>query len=215
METPTLKKLRTIVPGTLIIAGAIPFYTFWTGKPVSEIKGFDFLFVGATAVVAYALGAIYNLYCLRAVFNGKSHARITANIKRRLLSIRTRPLPPSRQEELLHSNDLMNVFYALVDTNETLKERAKLVRDNGLTWSSIADATVLGVVFASLHLTLWLTTGYEPFLYWGLVAASVAVVAGIFFHPRAERRHIELSNAQLDFIAHQMKNEAVQKVNAL
>jgi len=216
MDIGTLKKLRAIVPGTLIMLGALPMYTYVTDEPLSSIQALDWLLAGAAAVVAYVLGAIYNVYCLRAMFNRNSHARITANIKHRLLAMgRTMPLTDARREELLRGNDLMDVFYALIDSRESLKERAKLVRDNGLVWSSIADVVVLGVVFASLYIPLWLIVDYAPFKIWGFASGALTLLAGFLFHPQAERRHIQLSNEQLNFIATQMKGEVETKVNAL
>jgi hypothetical protein len=214
MDTATLKKLRSIIPGTLLIAGAIPLYTFWTKKPLGSIQGVDWIFVGAGLVAAYVLGAVYNLLCLRAAFNGKSHARITANIKNRLLTLRTLPLSNARREELCRRGEVMDVFYALVDSDDTLKERAKLVRDNGLHWSTIADVVVLGVAFTSLYVALWFTTDYTPFLYW-CVASAILTLVGLLLHPLAERRHVQLSNTQLEFIANQMRVEAEQKIDAL
>ena len=215
MDVGTLKKFRAIVPGALILVGAIPAYTFLIGKPLSAIQAIDLIFFGVGAVLAYALGTLYNLFCLRAVFNGKSHERITQNIKARLLELRTAPLTPDRKQQLLTGNELMNVFYAMVDSNDSLKERAKLVRDNGLVWSSIADATVLGVAFAALYLTLGFTTNHRPFFEWGIGAGIIAFVAGGLLHPVAERRHIQLGNAQLEFIATQTTADAQQRVNAL
>src|SRR2546425_5423099 len=99
MDTGTLKKLRAIVPGTMLMLGVVPLYAFSSGRPLSSFQGVDWLFAGGVAVAAYVLGAIYNLYCLRAVFNRNSHARITANIKIRLLTIgRTAPLANARRE---------------------------------------------------------------------------------------------------------------------
>jgi hypothetical protein len=216
MDIGTLKKLRAVVPGTLLMAGAVPLYTFWTGKTLSSIQGADLVSAGVATVVAYALGAIYNLWCLRAVFNGRSHARIGANIKRRLLVIgRTQPLTDARREELLSGKELMDVFYALVDSQESLKVRAKMVYENGLLWSSVADCVVLGIMFAALYFPLWLILGYRPFLDGAIVATAVALLAAFVLHPRAEKRHIRLSDDQLDFIATQMKPQAELKINAL
>jgi len=180
------------------------------------MHGLDWVIAGAGIVVSYVLGAIYNLYGLRAVFNGNSHARIITNIKHRLLEIgRTTPLTDERKNQLERGSELMDVFYSLVDSNDTLKERAKLVRDNGLIWSTVADVTMLSTMFGALYLPLWLTTGEAQFMIWGLGAAVVALVAGLSWHPRAERRHVQLGNDQLNFIAQHLKNEASEKVNAL
>ena len=216
MDIGTLKKLRAVVPGTLLIAGLIPLYTFWTGKPISSIQGADLVSAGVAGIAAYAIGAIYSSFCWRAIFNGRSHARIGANIKHRLLAIgRTQPLADARREELLSGKELMDVFYALVDSNETLKVRAKMVYENGLYWSSVPDCVVLGTMFAALYFPLWLMSDYRPFLDWAVVASAVALLAGFVLHPRAEKKHIHLSNDQLDFIEGQMKPQAEPKINAL
>jgi len=156
MDTGTLKKLRSAVPGTLIILGLVPLYTYWTGTPLIELSKGEWLLAGVVSVVAYAIGMLYNVYCVRALFNRNSHKRIRQNIKRRLLSIgRTTPITDEKRQALLAGSALMDTFYSLVDSEDSLKEKAKLVRDNGLAWSSIADIVVLGVVFACLYLPLW------------------------------------------------------------
>jgi Flp pilus assembly protein TadB len=176
----------------------------------------DWLLAGVMSVVAYAVGMLYNMYCVRALFNRKSHNRITLNIKKRLLCMgRTVPITPQQEQALLSGNALMNTFYSLVDSQESLKEKAKLVRENGLAWSSIADIVVLGTLVACFYFPLWLLTNYSPFLYWAAIAVVLALLSAFVLHPRAERRHIALSNEQLDFIKTQMKSEVEQKVNAL
>lgn len=216
MDTGTLKKLRSVVPGTLIILGLVPLYTYWTGTHLGELSKGDWLLAGVMSVVAYAIGMLYNVYCIRALFNRNSHKRITENIKQRLLSIgRTAPITDEKRQALLAGSALMDTFYALIDSKDSLKEKAKLVRDNGLAWSSIADIVVLGVVFACLYLPLWLFTHYFLFLYWGAISGVLALASALLFHPRTERRHIALSNEQLDFIQTQMKEEVQAKVNSL
>jgi len=168
------------------------------------------------SVVAYALGMLYNVYCVRALFNRKSHKRITENIRQRLLSIgRTAPITGDKRQDLLAGSALMDTFYSLVDSQDSLKEKGKLVRDNGLAWSSIADVVVLGVVFACFYLPLWFVTNYSLFLYWGAISVVLALPSALLFHPRTEQRHIALSNEQLDFIQTQMKEEVEKKVNSL
>lgn len=216
MDTGTLKKLRSVVPGSLIILGLVPLYTYWTETPLSELSKGDWLLAGVMSIVAYAVGMLYNVYCVRALFNRKSHNRITANIKQRLLAMgRTTPTTDEKRQALMAGSALMDTFYSLVDSKDSLKEKGKLVRENGLAWSSIADVTVLGVLFACFYLPLWFFKNYPPFLYWGAISAILALLSALFFHPRAEQRHIALSNEQLDFIQTQMKDEVEKKVNSL
>lgn len=200
----------------MIIVGFVPVYTYWTGAPLSELNRGDWLIAGTISVIAYAIGMLYNVYCVRALFNRSSHKRITENITRRLLSMgRTTPITDEKRQALLAGGALMDTFYSLVDSRDSLKEKAKLVRDNGLAWSSMADIVVLGAVFACLYFPLWLFTHYSLFVYWAAISGVLALVSALLFHPQTERRHIALSNEQLDFIQTQMENEVQAKVNAL
>jgi hypothetical protein len=212
MEIEKLKILRTLFPGTLILLGLLPAYVYFTKDPV-EI---GWTLAGVGMVISYGLGTIYNLYCLRKVFNWRSHERITDNIKQRLLKIgRTLPVTRERAEEILKTRSLMDIFYKLVDSDNTLKERAKLVRENGFAWGSIADVVVLGTVFAALYLPWWLATAYSPFLIMSLICGVAAIVGRAFLHPWAEKRHIRLGNEQLDFIELHLRQEAINMVNRL
>ena len=212
MEIVTLKRNRKIVSGTLVLLGLLPLYTYWTGTPLSKLNLSHLATAGLTIVLAYGIGALYDVFCL----NRKSHTKNNDNIKLRLLSIgRTTPISPQKREELLAGSALMATFYNLVDSNDSLKEKAQRVRDNGLVWTSVADVVVVGVASICLNFPLWLFTRYANFLYWAAASAVLAIISALIVHPRVVRRHISLSNDQLDFIDTQMKREAQTKVNAL
>jgi hypothetical protein len=217
MDLSKLKDLRSIVPGALILAGAVPIYLDATGSSISELAKVDKLIPGLTmAAVAYVIGWLYNVYCLRAAANRKSHARINANIKKRLLEMgRTAAISNEKREELLAGKALMIVFYSLIDSNDSLKEKAKLVRHNGLIWSSAADVTLIGSLYAAIYLPVWLSTGRTLYLVSLLIALGAAFVARFIVHPTAEKKHISLGDDQLDFMELQMKDKVEEKVNAL
>lgn len=216
MDVGTLKNLRSVWPGVLILTGGLPLFAYVTNSTIDFSEGLQWSTLGLGLAVATVIGYAYNLYCFRAVFNRRSHTRITDNIKRRLLDMgRTAPLTPERRTALLSSGQLMLVFYSLVDTNNTLQERAKLVRSNGIVWSSIADAVVLGAVFCVLYLPIWYVTKDEQFLTWSIASGGIALLAALILHPAAEKRHIALGNDQLNFIESQLKPELIKKVDAL
>lgn len=216
MEIATLKLYRAIVPGTLIMLEGIPLYQLTTGEQITLFQGYENAVAVVGAVLAYVIGSLYNLFNSRSVFNRSSHEKITMNIKKRVLQIgRTRPLSDAERTELLEGRKLLDVFYNLIDSNESLKERARLVRNNGLIWSTCADLTVVGTCFACLYLPAGLLYFYPPFLKWGMGAAAVALLSGLLLHPLAEKRHIELSNDQLDFIDTNLQKEARSRIDAL
>jgi hypothetical protein len=218
MEIETLQKLRTYVPGAIILLGCWPGYQYFSGEEggMKFFEAFNWVTAGAALVLAYIAGSIYNAYLARGIFNSKSHERITSNIKTRLLNIgRTSPLTDEKRNELLKGRTLMNVFCGLIDSNETLKEKAKLVRKNGVVWGSLADVIVIGTFFAVLYIFWWLGSEHTPFFIWGIVSGILAAISAFVLHPRTEKRHIELGDEQLGFIESHLRDEVQTKVNSL
>jgi len=216
MDTDTLKKIRSAFPGGLIILGFTPLYTYITATQISDISPASWLITGALVVAAYGLGMIYNVYCVRALFNHCSHKKITDNIKQRLIAMgRTSPISSAKREQLMNSTVLMDIFYSLIDSKESLKEKSKLVRENGLIWGCAADLTVLGSLFSIFYFPVYLSTNYPLFLYWITTSLITSLVFAFIIHPKTEIRHIELSNEQLDYIESQLKKEVTEKVDVL
>lgn len=215
MDVGKLKTLRVVVPGTIILIEAYPIYASVYGKTLWQLLSSDLLITGFGSVVAYILGAIYNIFCIRAIFNGQSHKKIINNIKNRILDMgRTLPLTPERRSELLSGNEIIDIFYALVDSNKTLTERSKLVRDNGLKWSSVADIIVLGTFFGFLYMIIGLVLNNKLMLEFSEYSL-LTIILFWFLHPIVEKKHIALSNSQLDFIGNQLRNELIQRVDDL
>ncbi|KTT32590.1 hypothetical protein NS201_07415 [Pseudomonas oryzihabitans] len=100
----------------------------------------------------------------------------------------------------------MRIFYHLIDNDESLKEKAKLVRDNGLIWSSIADAIWLGALFSFLYLVLaYISTFYAPDKTFALTITSIMLLCIVLILyglalPKIHKEHIKLGNEQLDII---------------
>ncbi|MBA7664365.1 hypothetical protein ES703_72423 [subsurface metagenome] len=216
MELSTLKTYRKIVPGATFISFLIPAYLFFTDQ-VFEIDEAKFVFGGFGLVLAIIIGTCFSSLKIRSLRNKKTHTEIITNIKNKLIKNGlTRTVDAEEKKKVIEGRQLMNVFYYFIDNDESLKEKSKLVRDNGLFWTSTADVAILGCFFTWLYFLLILFFGAEPLLVFaGLSIGFIGLLSGAILHPLSVRNHIVLGNEQLEFIFTNYKKELQDKINGL
>ncbi|WP_421711534.1 hypothetical protein [Alcanivorax sp.] len=217
MELSTLKKLRKIVPGTVFLFFSVPVYQFFVDDLFKIDDSLKFSLEGYGAVLAIIIGSFFGTLKIRSLRNETTHKEINENIKSRLLA---EGLAEQRSEEekdeIKNSRKLMHVFYHLIDNDQSLKEKSKLVRDNGLIWTSTADVAILGCFFSWLYLILILIFGVDGLLVSaGLMIGSIGLISGAILHPRTVKEHISLGNEQIEFILTNHKDELQRRVTEL
>lgn len=217
MELTTLKRLRKIVPGTIFLFFCIPIYLYVTHNLFSFDDALKFTTGSLGAALAFVIGTLFSGLKIRSLRNKKSLEQINNNIKAKLIEHGlTTAQDPAKIEKIKASKQLMHIFYHFVDNDASLKEKSKLVKDNGLTWTSTADLAILGCVFCWLYFILILVLGAEPlFFIAGLLIGILGLISGAVLHPMAAKEHINLSNEQLGFIFTNYKKELQERVTAL
>jgi len=217
MELSTLKKYRKIVPGATFIFFLIPVYQYFTDQVFKVDEAVKFVIEGYGSVLAFIIGTFFSSLKIRRIRNKKTHAEIDSNIKSKLIEHGlTIDVDESKKKEIMSSRQLMYVFYYFIDNDKSLKEKSKLVRDNGLTWTSTADVAILGCVFSWLYFILILIVGVKPlFVFSGLLIGCIGFLSGAILHPLSVKNHIDLGNEQLEFIFCNYKKELQKKVNGL
>ncbi len=217
MELSRLKTLRKIVPGGAFLLFSFPMYKYATDNVFNLDDALAFPIEGIGAVLAFVIGTFFSSLKIRSVRNSKTHEQITDNIKSKLIAHGlTTEIEKSRIEKIKSSRQLMNIFYYFIDNNESLKEKAKLVRDNGLIWTSTADIAILSCLFCWIYFVLILF--FEPellFVSAGLIIGCIGLLSGAILHPRAVKDHIDLGNEQIEFIVTNHKKELQEKVTGL
>jgi hypothetical protein len=139
MSKETLKTLRILVPGVILLLFFLPLYTgsldpLKIVSSLGELK--DLLYL----VVILPLGALYYVLDLRGPFLRPSLEKIHQNLHEKLLSPFADDLGISTSAAHLRTDRrLLDIFYFFIDNDESLKERSKNIYLNGLVWSSIAD----------------------------------------------------------------------------
>jgi hypothetical protein len=148
MELVVLQTVRLLAPGVMIylLLVGICWATRWCELTVpNKLEDITKLF----AVVV--LGTIYNISDLTEWSNRKYFDRVNQNLTIRL----TEPFKndPEVPKNLTWSKVRL-VFYKIVDSDESLKVKAKLAYRNGAFWASVADLRVISAIGCVVFLCL-------------------------------------------------------------
>jgi len=208
MEQTTLKYLRVLIPGLIILIGLLPIKNELIGFGVN-LDGLDYNY---TILFAITLGAIYYQLDIQRLITSPSYHLINKNIYDRLLKIYSKEIDAKNKKHILNDGSYMRVFYNIVDNDESLKQKANLVRFNGIFWTSSADIFIISLVYCCLY-------HYNIFIASNNIALSKALViimwAALFLHIISVRKHIKLGNSQLKIIDQLYKTKVESKIDAI
>lgn len=199
MEQDLLKKLRIIVPGCLIFFAflSVIMVKFAVKDLFSTIAIVDIVYF---IIIVFALGVIYHLFNFRSPFFRSSLEKINSNIKSSLLKpFKDDQEISNKSEALKEGKTLMGIFYSIVDNDNSLKAKAKNVYFNGIFLSSVADLIPISFLAIGMHSAcylIWKSNYYLTLIFVWLVIYILAYV----LLPKVTKKHIDLSNEQLDFI---------------
>lgn len=216
MELNTLKKLRLRVPGVLIFL----VFILSINNSFSELKEFykaltNFNLKLIIYIVLFmALGVIYYACKIRYKLWDPFLKRVQDNIKETLLEPFNAEFNDKQKTNLKSNRVLMNVFYEFVDNNESLKEKAKSVRFNGLIWTSCIDATI---IFFCGSIVMFIKHVITSLKYDLVVACCLFLVflISLVLIFALTRNHIRLSNEQLEVITGLHKETLRKRLRSL
>lgn len=209
MSITTLKTLRLIIPGLMILFVIFTIQNEDLSDLSETLHGVDlskdnFIFY----VVPFVLGVIYYALQFRNLFFAKPLDIIQGNIRGRLVSEFDNDGCISHYSNSLKGNDkVIQVFYGFVDSNESLKEKSNNVRANGVILSSFADACVISIFAGVVYLLLLI-------LHFSLYYVVLCIFSGLIFGtsyflflPNTTRIHLDYSDSQIDFIITNLREE--------
>jgi hypothetical protein len=159
---------------------------------------------GVALVLGIPIATLYFLGDARSRLSPSlSWQRVTDNIDTKLLlSVEAaRPLTDSERNWLHAERRLLNIFYSILDSNESLKVKQNLVRFNSVIVTSIADVGIFCGVTALVRAIAFLIAGNELHLFWFAGLAFAWFLCEVWLIPLALTHQIELSNEQLEVIS--------------
>jgi hypothetical protein len=190
--------LEFVVPGVMILV----FGCFLGHSSLQELAEFlrsveNLLYI----VIVFPIAYLYNIMNFRGPFLRGSHSLIQANIKEKLIApFETEEVIKVNKESLTQGQQLVNLFYRIVDNDESLKSKTQDVYFNGLLWSSTADLMAVSLLFIPVYIIAYVIRPLPHYLPIALGLCIVFLFASRVAMPRVTSRHIELSNDQLEFI---------------
>lgn len=210
MNRQLLKWLRWLTPGilflflTLYLAPALPS---WSSYNLS----LDFpLFELPVAALIFA--AFYDVTGMRLHSNARFHSRVKANIEDRLWKIARSPAPrPSAWSDRV----ARDVFYQLVDNDKSLTARSENIYFNGFLWTTSADVRAISLLISVLALGMLIADPSNSIVIGTICINATAFILSFILSEIITRRHISLSDEQIDYIETHFKNELSAKLTSL
>jgi hypothetical protein len=208
MSKESLTRLRFLIPGVLILLFSQPLVG---GQPnlaiaattLNSLSGGLFYLC-----VVITLGAVYYIFNLRKHMFASTLVAIDSNIRDRMLfPFAGDPAIAASLEKMRSPKAMLDIFYSFVDKDESLKEKAKEVYFNGLVLSSTVDLMVVSAFFSLVYAAFYLVSKTPQHLCFAFICTLIHMVATWLFRPLLTKRHIELSNTQLDSILLRHKQE--------
>jgi hypothetical protein len=210
----TLHWFRLITPGALAAFVALTLFNpALDGEYIAEVLH---KWEGLVVVLCLLLGFPYRVFDVRNLFLGEFFKQVNENIADKLLAIvrRKRSLSKEQQEFLREDRRLMQVFYRMIDNDESLKAKTTGVYFNGYLTTLGVDIVTVGGIAAILHAVAWARSGATLHLEWVVGCIAIALVAWVIFR-QSIKRHVALSNEQLSFIGNFYADKVCESVDAI
>ena len=211
MSRDTLTWLRFIIPGIIFVALALPLIQPNLDlQKILEIKiSWDSLVYGGIVLL---IATLYYILLPRNLVMRKSMLKVNENIKDKLL------LPFAKDKvigkslaQLREGNKILDIFYHFVDNDKSLTERAKSLYFNGLILSTVVDLRMMLLIAAFGYFGVYFFVP-QTMYFWVAIFCTVVYLSTFLFLPLLTKRHISLSDAQLNYIILNYKTELKQRI---
>ncbi|WP_371055313.1 hypothetical protein [Rhodosalinus sp. K401] len=206
MSISALKKLRFFAPGVIAALGyfILGEFTGWWSQP-DELSFEDL----PKILPVFVVGVIYYVTPLRDRSNRKYFERVSENIRQGLYRIYGR--------DDINPEDWARVrvvFFQLIDSDESLREKAKIAYFNGAIWTTVADVRIISWIYAVISLVLFVLLGNTGAL---LAFISFSAISLVTYPISNEltKKHMEIGDEQLTLIESTHKIRLVKKLDAL
>jgi hypothetical protein len=211
MERKTLKFLRLLIPGLILIFEFLPMLNI---LQINYKIGEGWLNYSFLVIPALVIGAMYHIFEIRFTVTNVSHRKIDLNIVSSLLKIYNKSLAQD-EYNFLKDKRLKHIFYKIIDNDQSLSAKSQLVYFNGLLWTSTADLFILSIFSSIVFIVCgkWVLLNDSIWLM-GILYSGVAFLS-ICFHFLTIIRHYKLSNDQLEFIETHYQVELKSKIDAV
>ena len=197
MDKPTLKKIRLIVPGAIILVCMLPF-GLSNLETISKAVP-DSVFKIVLFILSAFLGVVYYSFNIRNLLWREVVHTCHRNIRARMIDPIGHEAAYQEVTKHLSDKEMMNIFYTIVDNDTSLTDRANDVRSNGAVLTSIIDAIIIIYFFAIVYIVTFLIVRASPFVWFTIIALLLQFVLWPMKR-RVLQKHIVHEDEQLGMI---------------
>lgn len=211
MGMKELKYFRLIIPGILIIL-LILLVTqgniFDIKIALSSIQAKNTWYT----IAIVCIGILYYVLNIRYILWKPFNERVRNNIKNKLLAPCAGNLNKQQLSEIKQGNKIINIFYKIIDSDDSLIEKAKRVRFNGLIWTSMMDVVIISFFGSLIFWFKYFIEGVENSFTWAWLLLAISFIF-VIFTEICTRKHISLSDEQLDMICQFHKQDLCRMID--
>lgn len=205
MSLSTLRFIRFFAPAVILVVLTYVLAKMLRITPADVPVSFNDLGYNLSYLV---IAAIYDFTPLRDFAYRPFLADIDERIRARLVVISGLPDDPRK----FAWKRVQNVFYSLVDNDNSLEKRAEEIMFNGAMMTCFADLTAISFLFLVGCLV---AIGFDVPAERAALLLGAILAVSLLMQLLAKRRHIKLGANQLDYIEQQLKPEVQSKMAAL
>jgi hypothetical protein len=222
MKKEKLKFLRTIVPGIILLLIFSPFVIYKFDDLIEKNFSGNFGIISIFAlpfitIFVYFFGGLYYALDIRRKLYPKFNIDSEKNIILRFLQFYNSRQNTNIQYSQIQAEEqkLLHFFYKFVDKDETLSNKAMDVYQNGIWWSTsvdLANFSFLGFLF---YFFVFLSTKQLCWIFLSITLLFIFFIFAILFQPYILKKHIKLSDGQIDFIFTTYRDNLLQDLHGL
>jgi hypothetical protein len=112
---------------------------------------------------------------------------------------------------LREDQTLLHMFYNIVDSDESLKEKSSSIRLNGLICTSIADMIILGFLGGYSFFCAYLALQRSHYVWLSISLYIVSLLGYVFALPEFSKKHKVLSDEQINALMVNYKSRLRKK----
>jgi hypothetical protein len=198
MEKSTLKKIRLYAPGIISLVCVLPFLKLHDLKTVSD-KIPESIFLSLLMLVVLILGVIYYAINIRDLLWRRFVQQCHKNVRAKMIDPFRRDSALRGVIDQLTDQEVMRIFYNMIDNDRSLSDQQNDVRFNGAVLTTIIDTILIISFFTIAYLITFLITDLPAFLWCMIVAVPLQSLLW-FLKGRVSNKHIRYEDEQLGVI---------------
>ncbi len=210
MSLETQKYLRIFVPGVLILLLGTPLFLESFG--ITDVKSFLSFENALLVPLAVVLGVFYHVSSVRSFVKQIFTQKTDKKIVDRLLSVSDESIEVRNVAKWCNGKTANSIFYNIVDNDSSLSEKVKIIRFNGVIWTSFIDASTICFLFSGVYLGSYQFVERSHFITLALVLWIASIVCFLLIFPTVNR-HLELQDEQIDALIANKKSELLSKLH--